>query len=276
MDIQIQVKDTIDKKFLNENNTLEIISSENYMKVLKESQTKIIKIDRDYIQKFVKIAGYLKSTEKNIFNIFKRILYDTFSPKAKTIDLKEFIEEGRLAHVILAIKHVNKITGCGLKESRSLILKNKSLIERDGAVNHFYPNDYGLVLEDLNQHIISYQGLVISSFKMIKSLDEDDMITFYEMYEVFDKLGIFDTQWQKSMLEKLGDLTSTVDDVSKSLKNVNSTIKNGLDNLSEDLLDVSKVILKGLDTISSDIQYQSEELSSGLDTISSDIQNQND
>ena len=42
MDIQLQVKNTIDKRFLNDKNTLEIISSENYMKVLKSNQNKII------------------------------------------------------------------------------------------------------------------------------------------------------------------------------------------------------------------------------------------
>ena len=247
------------------------------MRLLRESQTKIVEVDRDYIQKFVKIGGYLKSTEKNIFNIFKRILHKDFT--SNFLDLSEFVGDGVLyeSGCISAIKEQTKWK---LKPCFDLVKEHKSSIEKDGGlvIDNFEFNlkNYKPILMELNQHIISYQSLVISSFKMINSLNEDDMIAFYEMYEVFDKLGIFDTQWQNSMLEKLEDITSSIDDVSKSLKNVNSTIKNGLDNLSEDLLDVSKVILKGLDTISSDIQYQSEELSSGLDTISSDIQNQND
>ena len=89
---------------------------------------------------------------------------------------------------------------------------------------------------------------------MIKSLNEDDMITFYTMYEVFDKLGIFDSQWQKSMLEKLGDLTSSLDDVTASLQNVNSTIKDGLDNIGDNLLSIETEIYSGLDTVSMNIQ----------------------
>jgi hypothetical protein len=256
MDIQLQVKNTIDKRFLNDNNTLEIISPENYMKVLKENQNKIIEIDRDYIQKFVKIGGYLKSTQQNIFNIYERILNDNFKG-GNFLDLSEFVTNGKLTERLGCVKHIKEVTGLGLKESKDIMDNNNNKIGRDGGVDIYNfeggDKDYETILKDLNQHIISYQSLVISSFKMIKSLNEDDMITFYEVYEIFDKLGIFDTQWQKSMLEKLGDLTSSIEDVSTSLKNVNTSIKNGLDNLSDDLMGVSMEISSGFDLISFDI-----------------------
>ena len=255
MDIQLQVKNTIDKRFLNDNNTLEIISPENYMKVLKENQNKIIEIDRDYIQKFVKIGGYLKSTQQNIFNIYERILNDNFI-SSNFLDLSELIDNGKLLK-LAAIKYITEVTGLGLKESKHIVDNNMNNIERNGGLEiggvEGKIKDYEPILTDLNQHIISYQSLVVSSFKMIKSLNEDDMITFYEVYEIFDKLGIFDTQWQKSMLEKLGDLTSSIEDVSTSLKNVNTSIKNGLDNLSDDLMGVSMEISSGFDLISFDI-----------------------
>jgi hypothetical protein len=258
MDIQLQVKNTIDKRFLNDNNTLEIISPENYMKVLKENQGKIIEIDRDYVQKFVKIGGYLKSSQKNIFNIYERIINNEFT--SNFIDLSDFISEsaeGKYDHNIFGmIKYLNEVTGLGLVESKKIVDENIDIIIGNKGwdmENNSGICNYESILMDLNQHIISYQSLVVSSFKMIKSLNEDDMITFYELYEIFDKLGIFDTQWQKSMLEKLGDLTSSIEDVSTSLKNVNTSIKNGLDNLSDDLMGVSVEISSGFDTISSDI-----------------------
>ena len=257
MDIQILVKNTIDKRFLNDNNILEIISSENYMKVLKSNQTKIIEIDRDYVQKFVKIGGYLKSTQKNIFNIYERILNDNFKG-GNFLDLSEFVTNGELTSPLAVVKHIKDSTGLRLKESKDIMDNNRNNIERDGGVDidNFggKDRDYEPILSDLNQHIISYQSLVLSSFKMIKSLDEDDMITFYEMYELFDKLGIFDTQWQKSMLEKLGDLTSTLEDVSTSLKSLNSTIEIGLNDLFEEISLVGYEISSGFDTISIDIR----------------------
>ena len=251
MDTIKQIKENIDSKFLSQSGTLEIISADNYMNVLKENQTKIIEVDRDYVQKFVKIGSYLKSTQKNIFNIFQRILNDEFS--SNFLDLSEFISGGKIAYKLAAVKLIHNVSGLGLKESKELVDNNGELIVEKGGIDVDGVRavaNYEPILLDLNEHIISYQSLVISSLRMIKSLNEDDMITFYEMYEVFDKLGIFDTQWQKSMLEKLGDLTSSLDEVTKSLNNVNSTIKDGLDNLSQEIFDMSTDITSGLDMVS--------------------------
>ena len=250
MDTIKQIKENIDSKFLSENGTLQIISADNYMNVLKENQTKIIEVDRDYVQKFVKIGSYLKSSQKNIFNIFQRILNDDFI--SNFLDLSDCISNGKLVHPLVAVKMVYEVSGLDIKESKDLVDNNFELIEKKGGLDiegaGSVPN-YEPIIMDLNEHIISYQSLVISSLKMIKSLNEDDMITFYEMYEVFDKLGIFDTQWQKSMLEKLGDLTSSLEEVTQSLNNVNSTIKDGLENISFNILDMSYDITSELDFI---------------------------
>lgn len=257
MDILLQVKNTIDKRFLNDNYSLEIISPENYMKVLKLNQNKIIEIDKDYVQKFVKIGGYLKSTQKNIFNIYERILNDDFS--SNFLDLSEYIEDEKLVNKLDCIKYIREVTDLDLKESKDVVDNYQSNIERDGGLdlNNYEGNtkDYEPILTDLNQHITSYHNLVISSFKMIKSLNENDMITFFELFEIFDKLGIFDSQRQKSMLEKLKDLTSSLEDISSSLKEVYTIINNGFDNLI------------------GEISFMSEEISYGFDTISSDIKN---
>ena len=251
VDIGLLLRENIDSKFLTQSGTLEIISADNYMNVLKENQTKIIEVDRDYVQKFVKIGSYLKSSQKNIFNIFQRILNDEFT--SNFLDLSQFIEGGEIVSKLAVVKFVNEKSGLGLKESKDLVDNNSELIGEKGGIDLDNPtgvSNYEPILLDLNEHIISYQSLVISSLKMIKSLNEDDMITFYEMYEVFDKLGIFDTQWQKSMLEKLGDLTSSLEEVTKSLNNVNKTIKDGLENISSNISDMSYDITSELDFIS--------------------------
>lgn len=249
MDTINQIKEKIDSKFLTENGKLQIISSNNYMNVLKENQKKIIEIDRDYVQKFVKIGSYLKSSQKNIFNIYHRILNNDFT--SNFLDLSQFINDGKLDYKLASVKYIREVvSGLSINETKELVDNNQGIIEKQGGIDidlltgH---TKYEQILLDLNEHIISYESLVINSLRMIKSLDEDDMITFYEMYEVFDKLGIFDTHWQKSMLEKLGDLTSSIEEVTKSLNKVNSTIKDGLDNLTSE-------VISGLDMVSYDIQ----------------------
>ena len=174
------------------------------------------------------------------------------------LDLSEYVRNCKIVDDLALIIHIKEISGLGLHISKQIVDNNRSFIEKNGGVDldNIQGNliDYEPLLKDLNQHIISYQSLVVSSFKMIKSLNEDDMITFYEVYEIFDKLGIFDTQWQKSMLEKLGDLTSSIEDVSTSLKNVNTSINNGLDSLSADISIMNSDISTGFDMIASEFK----------------------
>lgn len=253
--ILYDIRENIDSNFLSENGKLQIISSTNFMNILKENQNKIIEIDSDYIQNFVKIGSHLKSTQKNIFNIFQRILNDEFT--SSYLDLSEFISDGVIKEKLECIKYISELSGWYLSKSKDFFDSNLDLIVSDGGIKVDFNckiKDYTPILIDLNHHIKSYQNLVLSSFTMIKSLNENDMITFYEMYEVFDKLGIFDTHWEKSVLEKISDVSSSLQDVKESLIKVNSTIKNGLDNLSSDILDMSIDVSSSLDTISLDIQ----------------------
>ena len=200
-----------------------------------------------------RILALAKFYNRLQFLIFRYIQIQVFR---LFIDLSDFIpSEGKIGKVasFSIIKKLKDSLDIDYKTSKKLLENNIKEIELKKGITIGETPDYTGILKDLNQHIISYQSLVVSSFKMIKSLNEDDMITFYEVYEIFDKLGIFDTQWQKSMLEKLGDLTSSIEDVSTSLKNVNTSIKNELDNLSEDLIGVSMEISSGFDLISFDL-----------------------
>ena len=72
-ELELLIKENIDSKYLNEKSHLRIISAENYMSILKDNQSKIIEINRDYIQKFVKIGSYLKSTQKKVIRRAKRV-----------------------------------------------------------------------------------------------------------------------------------------------------------------------------------------------------------
>lgn len=48
----------------------------------------------------------------------------------------------------------------------------------------------------LKNEIHSYKLILFNSLNIIVSLVEDDMITFYEIYESFDKLNIFNSNWE--------------------------------------------------------------------------------
>ena len=65
----------------------------------------------------------------------------------------------------------------------------------------------------LNDNIKSYESLTLHSFNMIGSLIEDDVFTFYEIYEVFDKLNVFDSNYERQLAEKLSDIEESIQEL---------------------------------------------------------------
>ena len=67
---------------------------------------------------------------------------------------------------------------------------------------------------------------------MINSLVEDDMITFYDIYEKFDKLNMFTSNWENQVTEKLDEVNLNLVELMKELRDVGDRIVGSIDNLS--------------------------------------------
>lgn len=141
-------------------------------------------------------------------------------------------------------------------------LKNKSkniqelykIIRRKKGVNIDSIDDY---IGILRNQIHTYNLLFISSFNMVISLIEDDRITFYEIYETFDKLNIFTSNHEKEMSMRLKNIESKLDEVVQSIYQMEMNICSELYNLqfiTEDMSDSLSGLSQGLSEINSSIQ----------------------
>ena len=145
---------------------------DDYLTLLKKHQSKIIKIDRTYIQQFIKVSNYLTQKKQNLQVIFER-----------------------------------------LKDS----------------INQIQLDELG---EILKQEIHTYNIILLNSLHMINSLVEDDMITFYDIYEKFDKLNMFNSNWENEVTEKLDEVNLNLVELMEELKSVGDRIVGSIDNLS--------------------------------------------
>ena len=84
----------------------------------------------------------------------------------------------------------------------------------------------------LKNQIHSYELLVFHSINMVGSLVSEDFITFYEIYESFDKLGMFNSNWENEVTEKLSSIGSKLDDLMYSIYNMEQNIISELSHLS--------------------------------------------
>ena len=72
----------------------------------------------------------------------------------------------------------------------------------------------------INSEIKTYELLLFHSLHMLISLVDDDMITFYEIHDAFDKLNIFNSNWENEVSNKLSDIHHELEGVRVDLQNI--------------------------------------------------------
>ena len=109
--------------------------------------------------------------------------------------------------------------------------------------------------------------MLISSLNMIVSLVDDDRITFYEIYETFDKLNVFSSNHEKEVSLKLDNIENKLEGVIQSIHEMEINICNELMNLqfvSEDISEGINGLSKGLSEINS--QLNTNNILTGIQT----------
>jgi hypothetical protein len=123
----------------------------------------------------------------------------------------------------------------------------------------------------LNDNIKSYETLTLHSFNMIASLINDDVFTFYEIYEVFDKLNVFDSNYERQLAEKLSEINEAIDSLMIKLNRIDNNIIQTFNELSylqeESYRSLNESISKELNDIGSSIDLNT--LLTGINTYQS-------
>jgi hypothetical protein len=109
----------------------------------------------------------------------------------------------------------------------------------------------------LKNQIHSYELLVFHSINMIGALVSADLITFYEIYESFDKLAMFNSNWENEVSEKLTNIGDKLDDLMYSIYNMEQNIVSELSHLSyvtqESFEDLNRSVTSQLKEVESSI-----------------------
>ena len=176
------------------NGEVDVIEGNDFNLLLKKHQKSILEINRDYIQKFIKVSSYLKTKKENIQSIFDSI--------------KDIPDEELL-------------------------------------------NEY---VEILKGNIHSYNLLLYHSLNMISSLVEDDMISFYEIYEAFDNLNMFDSKWERDVSQELLNIGDGLKKLMFEVKEMGENISAGLSELTYATEQTNDILDNKLSEIDSSIQ----------------------
>ena len=80
------------------------------------------------------------------------------------------------------------------------------------------------VIDSLKMSIENYQLLLVHSINMIVSIKTKEYVTYYELYENFDKMGVFNSEFENQLSKKLNKLSGKLSSIISSLDTVNSSI----------------------------------------------------
>lgn len=111
-------------------------------------------------------------------------------------------------------------------------------------------------LNELNQ---TYEMLMFHSINMIGSLMGDDLVSFYEIYEVFDKLGVFNSNWENEISGQLSQIGNSILDLIDSIHEMENNIVGELNNLTY-------VTQSSFDDLNNSVTNQLREVESSINT----------
>ena len=90
--------------------------------------------------------------------------------------------------------------------------------------------------------VYSYNMLIHHSVVMITALLDNDMITFYEIYEVLDKMNVFNTNWENEVNDKLSEINESLVDLNFSIRGLMTQMRG-----------MERNIVKGLESVNTSI-----------------------
>lgn len=121
-------------------------------------------------------------------------------------------------------------------------------------------------LGSLEDQIPTYETLLFHSINMVGALMDRDLVSFYEIYEVFDKLGIFNSNWENEVSGKLTDIGKGINDLGKNLDDLINSIHSMENNIVNELSNLSYVTQESFNELNQSVSKQLHEVKSSIDT----------
>ncbi len=92
-------------------------------------------------------------------------------------------------------------------------------------------NNVSMILDNFEKQNQYLKSLHEISIKMINALIGNELILFYTIYNEFEKLGIFNSKFEKDLLNAMGDLSNNIIGVMDSISSLESSVWTGVNDL---------------------------------------------
>jgi hypothetical protein len=200
------------KKVIKANENFKNLKPDDLISIKDFINNNKIKLDDDKILIFLKIDDFIKKIINETKIEINYIIDDFEIRKDTNIINTHFLNLNKTSTFIPGHINVSKMNA-------EFILPN--LINK---IN-FYNENGNKLLQALEEKIITIKYYNCLSFVMLSYLNEDKKLKFFEYYNLFEKLGVFDSTWQNKIFNKLSSIDNNLYKINENLKILNDNIK---------------------------------------------------
>ena len=147
------------------------------------------------------------------------------------------IKEDKYVHNLVQMTNRLKDIREGLNTMKKLIISFDLVkIETSNRRGIILPNedekiDLDELISEFEDGVDNYTKINFYTLCMITSLLENDKMTFLQIYEQFDKIGVFNSNWENLMLEGINNLNKNMNELTNSVYLLNYSVSRKLDKL---------------------------------------------
>lgn len=136
---------------------------------------------------------------------------------------------------IICVKNVDYLLKF-VKLDSFLNTKRKSLITIHKEILNTKDEEFIFkTISILIKQIEYYNQLLLLSINMIVALKSNKMLLFFKIYEAFDQIGVFDSNWEKSLLNKMDELNMSIKDLVVQIQHMEMRLNQKIEDLGYDI-----------------------------------------
>jgi hypothetical protein len=224
-----------------------------------------------FSENIVSIDKFISESESEKLNHFKQILIDSKTLQT-SIDLNQHLKD-KLAEIgfdnnqpnlpdsdeirNLILKNQKKISSVDkkyileflklqkyLKNQKDLIYQSVELLKLLEDVSYM-----NTLIDVIKNQIGSYNVVYLNSVTLIVCLCENELVVFYELYETFDNLGVFKTNYEKEVLDSLNSIGSNINNLNKNIVHKLMIIEQQLKNISHGINELNSTMQQNIQAI---------------------------
>jgi phage-related protein len=253
----------------NNNGTIDILEFDvlEFRDAIKNNSQVIISQNPEYLKNLLQLNEYIIGKNKKLNEIYLKIKNISVVDVLNTREIPKFQlteSEYRLNPVKFKFEIAQRISEVkGISVTRSFeMLQNGEFEWSDTAPEGLSKFDITALLNYYRREIFIYENELSLGFVMIFSISKNDLMSFFEVYNTFDKQRVFDSQYQREVTNNLDEINEGVSQLNVNvisligkLDSLNEALSSQLFQINSNLVDYQAQIVEGFNAVESKLAF---------------------